>query len=89
MTKEARLQVERNVVEVLGDLFGNYYQISKINNQEKELLESIGIDPDNKNREHDAGGINDDWPVRSRGVYAIKEDLWCSSISRTISNSLF
>jgi len=68
MTKEARLQVERKVVEVLGDLFGNYYQISKLNNTEKEWLNSIGIDPDNKNKDHDAGGVNDDWPV-GRGVF--------------------
>lgn len=68
MTKEARLQVERKVVEVLGDLFGNYYQISKLDNSEKEWLDSIGIDPDNKNKDHDAGGVNDDWPV-GRGIF--------------------
>ena len=27
MTKEAKLQVERKVVEVLGDLYGTYYQV--------------------------------------------------------------
>ena len=32
------------------------------------MLKTIGIHPKVKNREHDASGINDDWPV-GRGVF--------------------
>lgn len=68
MTKEARLQVERKVVEVLGDLFGKYNQVNKIDEKDTEWLESIGIDPLNKSEDLEAGGINDDWPV-GRGIF--------------------
>lgn len=30
MTRESKLQVERKVVEVLGDLYGSYYQLTKL-----------------------------------------------------------
>ena len=69
MTKEAKLQVERKVVEVLGDLYGTYTQINKLSDADCDwMLKTIGIHPKIKNREHDASGINDDWPV-GRGVF--------------------
>ena len=68
MTKEAKLQVERKVVEVLGQLYGSYNQVHKLPEEDKEWLQSIGIDSANKNEEFDAAGINDDWPV-GRGVF--------------------
>ena len=39
MTKEAKLQIERRVVEVLGELCGTYHQVSKIEEKEKKLTE--------------------------------------------------
>ena len=68
MTKEAKLQVERKVVEVLGSLYGNYTQVQKLSDSDRDWLSSLGLDPDNKNEEFQAGGINDDWPV-GRGVF--------------------
>ena len=72
MTKEAKLQVERKVVEVLGDLYGSYTQINKLNEKDIDWLKSVGIDPDNKDDELKAAGINDDWPV-GRGIF-IEDD---------------
>lgn len=60
--------MERKVVEVLGDLYGKYNQVNKIDEKDVEWLESIGIDPLNKNKDFEAGGINDDWPV-GRGIF--------------------
>lgn len=69
MTKEAKLQVERKVVEILGDLYGTYYQINKLDDKDVNWLkEFLDFDPLKKNLDHDAAGINDDWPV-GRGVF--------------------
>ena len=68
MTKEAKLQVERKCIEILGDLYGSYQQVQKLKEDEIEWLKSVGIDAHNKNEEFDAGGINDDWPV-GRGIF--------------------
>lgn len=68
MTKEAKLQVEKRVVEALGSLYGSYYQVQRLSESDTEWLSSIGIDPQNKNEEFDAAGINDDWPV-GRGIF--------------------
>lgn len=69
MTKEAKLQVERKVVEVLGDLYGSYVQVKNLKDEDCDWMRmNIGFDPKTKNKEHDAGGINDDWPV-GRGVF--------------------
>lgn len=68
MTKEAKLQVERKVVEVLGDLYGTYSQIQKLDERDLHWLLSVGVDAKIRNPEHDAAGINDDWPV-GRGVF--------------------
>ena len=67
MTREAKLQVERKVVEVLGELYGQYTQLSRLEDNDRLWLTSVGVaverDPD-----HDAAGINDDWPI-GRGVF--------------------
>ena len=38
MTREAKLQIERRVVEVLGELCGQYHQVSRIEDEEKQWL---------------------------------------------------
>lgn len=69
MTKEAKLQVEKKVVEVLGSQFGNYTSVSKLSQDDHDWLVSIGIDPDNKLSEEVVGsGANADWPS-GRGVF--------------------
>jgi protein-arginine kinase len=69
LTKEAKLQVERKVVEVLGDLYGSYTQLQKLSDNDCDWMRAaIGIDPKTTSKEHDAAGINDDWPV-GRGVF--------------------
>ena len=67
MTREAKLQIERRVVEVLGELCGQYYQISRIEEKEKTWLSEIGVSVE-RTVLHDAAGINDDFPV-GRGVF--------------------
>lgn len=67
MTREAKLQIERRVVEVLGELCGQYHQISRIEDKQKEFLAKIGVDVE-RTALHDAAGINDDFPV-GRGVF--------------------
>jgi arginine kinase len=69
MTKEAKLQVERKAVEVLGDLYGSYVQVKNLKDEDVDWMRQvIGFDPKTTNKEHDAGGINEDWPV-GRGVF--------------------
>jgi hypothetical protein len=68
MTKEAKLQIERKVVEVLGDLYGSYTQINKLTEKDTIWLKEIGIDILKTDSELTAAGINDDWPV-GRGVF--------------------
>lgn len=67
MTKEAKLQVERKVVEVLGELYGKYVQVSRLEDKEKDWLKTVGISVE-RDADHDAAGINDDWPI-GRGVF--------------------
>jgi len=43
MTKESKLQVERKVVEVLGELYGQYVQVSRLEDVDKEWLEMNGV----------------------------------------------
>ena len=38
MTKEAKLQVERRVVEILGDLYGKYHQVKNIGEEDVAWL---------------------------------------------------
>ena len=43
MTKETKIQIERRVVEVLGELCGKYSQVTKVDDRDREWLASIGI----------------------------------------------
>ena len=73
MTKEAKLKIERKVVEVLGDLYGSYIQINKLSDDDKEWLKSSGVvDVDVQDPDLAASGVYDDWPV-GRGVF-IEDD---------------
>ena len=67
MTREAKLQIERRVVEVLGELCGQYHQVSRIEENQKAFLAEIGVSVE-RTALHDAAGINDDYPV-GRGVF--------------------
>lgn len=67
MTREAKLQIERRVVEVLGELCGQYHQVSRIEESTKNWLNEIGVSVE-RTALHDAAGINDDFPV-GRGVF--------------------
>ena len=55
------------MVEVLGELCGQYHQVSRIEDDEKQWLKQIGVDVE-RTQLHDAAGINDDYPV-GRGVF--------------------
>jgi len=35
MTREAKLQIERKVVEVLGELYGQYHQVTRMEEHTK------------------------------------------------------
>jgi hypothetical protein len=68
MTQEAKLQVERRVVEILGDLYGKYHQVKNLGEAETQLLLKHGIDINENSPVHKAAGILEDWPV-GRGVF--------------------
>jgi hypothetical protein len=38
MTREAKLQVERKVVEILGELYGQYIQVEKLEEADRQWL---------------------------------------------------
>ena len=61
------MQVERRVVEVLGELYGSYNKLMTLPDQEKNWLQSIGVNL-GRTQLMDASGINDDWPA-GRGVF--------------------
>jgi hypothetical protein len=54
-------------VEVLGELYGQYTSVGRLEDPERQWLESVGL-PVDRNPDHDAGGLNDDWPI-GRGVF--------------------
>ena len=66
-TREAKLQIERRVVEVLGELCGKYHQVSRIEEKQSAWLKKLGVTVE-RTAVHDAAGINDDYPV-GRGVF--------------------
>jgi protein-arginine kinase len=67
MSTQIKFQVEKKVVETLGEVYGQYYQLAKIDDENKAWLESVGIDI-TRNKSHDSAGINEDWPS-GRGVF--------------------
>lgn len=61
--------MERKIVdEMMGNMFGNYYQVHKLDQKDKDWLKSKGIDVTNTNIELKAGSVFEDWPV-GRGVF--------------------
>lgn len=69
--REAKLQVEKKVVEVLGELYGNYHPILQVEQNDLDWLNSIGIDI-GRQKNHDLCGLNDDYPV-GRGIFIDEE----------------
>ncbi len=68
MQKEAKTQVERKVVDILGGLYGKFTRLSDLEESDKEWLrDAAGISTE-RAPEIDAAGINDDWPI-GRGVF--------------------
>jgi hypothetical protein len=67
MSLENKLQVERKVIEVIGELYGNYKAINMIEPADSDWLKSIEISLE-RDALLDAGGANDDHPV-GRGVF--------------------
>ena len=52
---------------MLGELCGQYHQVSRIEENQKAFLAEIGVSVE-RTALHDAAGINDDYPV-GRGVF--------------------
>lgn len=46
MSTEIKLQVERKIVETVGELYGKYHQLSKIDGKVKEFLTKLGVSVD-------------------------------------------
>lgn len=67
MSTQSKFQIEKKIVETLGEIYGQYHQLAKIDDETKTWLNSMGIDI-SKQRSHDAAGINEDWP-NGRGVF--------------------
>jgi protein-arginine kinase len=67
INKEMKLTVEKKAVEILGDLFGTYTQLNKVEDDVKSFLNENGISVE-KNPDHDEAGFNEDWPL-GRGVF--------------------
>jgi creatine kinase/arginine kinase len=73
MSKDHKLQVERKVIELVGELYGQYKPLSALSDEEKEwYYTQHGID-----LEADplltAAGINDDYPL-GRGIFKEEHD---------------
>lgn len=67
MSTQIKFQVEKKVVETLGEVYGQYHQLIKLSDENKKWLESVGIDI-SRSQSHDSAGINEDWPS-GRGVF--------------------
>jgi hypothetical protein len=67
MSLETKLQIERKVIDVVGELYGTYHPIKKVELEDKNWLKSIGISIE-RDPTLDAAGFNDDYPA-GRGVF--------------------
>jgi hypothetical protein len=67
MSTQIKFQVEKKIMETLGEIYGKYYQLAKIDDEAKAFLETHNIDI-SRNKSHDSAGINEDWPS-GRGVF--------------------
>jgi hypothetical protein len=67
MSTQIKFQVEKKIIETLGEIYGQYHQLSKIDDETSVWLDTVGIDI-SKQKSHDSAGINEDWPY-GRGVF--------------------
>ena len=67
MSTESKFQVEKKIVDTLGEVYGQYHRYSKLDDETKAWLDSEGIDI-NRKKSHDSSGINEDWP-NGRGIF--------------------
>jgi arginine kinase len=67
MSTESKFQVEKKIIETLGEVYGQYHKYSRLDDETKAWLDSEGIDI-TKQAAHDSAGINEDWP-NGRGVF--------------------
>ena len=54
-------------MEVLGELYGQYVHVSRLEEADRQWLSSVGVSVE-RDQEHDSAGMNDDWPM-GRGVF--------------------
>ncbi|CAI2363990.1 unnamed protein product [Moneuplotes crassus] len=67
MSTQIKFQVEKKIVETLGEVYGHYHQLAKVDEETSNWLNSVGIDISNQTS-HSNAGINEDWP-NGRGVF--------------------
>ncbi|CAI2364299.1 unnamed protein product [Moneuplotes crassus] len=67
MSTQIKLQVEKKIVETLGEVYGHYHQLAKVDEETTNWLNYVGIDI-SKQTSHSNAGINEDWP-NGRGVF--------------------
>ena len=67
MTRESKLQVEKKITEVLGELYGQYFPIKQVTPEDHEWLQERGVSLQ-ENKVHTAAGINDDHPA-GKGIF--------------------
>ncbi|CAI2364223.1 unnamed protein product [Moneuplotes crassus] len=67
MSTQIKVQVEKKIVETLGEVYDHYHQLAKIDEKTSNWLNSVGIDI-SKQTSHSNAGINEDWP-NGRGVF--------------------
>lgn len=54
-------------MEVVGELYGQYFPIKQVKNEDLEWLAQLGVSLD-QDPVHTAAGLNDDYPV-GRGMF--------------------
>lgn len=67
MSTESKCQVEKKIVDTLGEVYGQYHKYNRLDDEIKAWLETEGIDI-TRQKAHDSAGINEDWP-NCRGVF--------------------
>lgn len=55
MSTQIKFQVEKKIIETLGEIYGQYSQLSKIDEETKAWLSSVGIDISQKDSHKGAG----------------------------------
>lgn len=67
MSTQTKFSVEKKIVDTLGEVYGQYHPLGKIDEDVKKWIESVGIDI-TQQKSHDSAGINEDWP-NGRGIF--------------------